>query len=155
MTSELEDGAMKMSTRGRYGLRVMMELALHHGKGPVPVETIANNQEISGKYIHNLMSSLHSAGLARTVRGPKGGYELARPPSEITALDAVEALEGKNVLMECVADASSCRRAGRCAARDIWCEVASSIDGVLRKITLAELANRQRSKQKEAATYSI
>jgi len=115
MTSELEDGAMKMSTRGRYGLRVMMELALHHGKGPVPVETIANNQEISGKYIHNLMSSLHSAGLARTVRGPKGGYELARPPSEITALDAVEALEGKNVLMECVADASSCRRAGRCA----------------------------------------
>lgn len=146
---------MKMSTRGRYGLRAMMELARHCGEGPVPVETIASNQEISGKYIHNLMASLHSAGLVRTVRGPKGGYELARPPSEITALDAVEALEGKNVLVECVADASSCRRAGRCTARDIWCEVAASIDGVLRKLTLAEIVSRQRSKQGEATTYSI
>ena len=146
---------MKMSTRGRYGLRVMMELAMNFGRGPVLVETIAKKQEISGKYIHVLVTGLRSAGLVRTVRGPSGGYELTRPPSKITALEVVAALEGRNVPVECVADASSCPRAGRCATRDVWCDVASAMNGVLSGLTLAQLADRQRAKQDEAVAYQI
>ncbi|MFH1039473.1 MAG: RrF2 family transcriptional regulator [PVC group bacterium] len=146
---------MKMSTRGRYGLRVMVELAINFGHGPVPVETIAKNQEISGKYIHVLAIVLRSAGLIRAVRGPSGGYKLARPPSKITALEVVSVLEGKNVPVECVADALSCPRAARCATRDVWCEVASAVDSVLSGLTLEQLAARQRAKHDDAVTYHI
>ena len=137
---------MRMSTRGRYGLRVMMELASHFGRGPMPVDAIAQNQEISGNYIHVLIPGLKSAGLVRAVRGPSGGYELTRDPSSVTALDVISALEGKTAPVECVADSSSCPRASRCAARDMWCEVASAVDGVLSDLTLAQLAMKQRAK---------
>jgi Rrf2 family protein len=90
------DPLMKVSTRGRYGLRVMIELAAQYGNGPVLVDGIAKNQEISGKYIHVIVSGLRSAGLVRSVRGPNGGYELTRSPSRITALDVISALEGKS-----------------------------------------------------------
>ena len=136
---------MKMSTKGRYGLRVMMELADHYGRGPVPVQTIARKQDISGKYIHILAIGLRSAGLLRTVRGPSGGYELTRSPSSITALEVVSALEGRTAPVECVASASACRRSGRCAVRDVWCDVASAIDRVLSGLTLEQLSARQRS----------
>lgn len=145
---------MRMSTRGRYGLRVMMELAAHYGRGPVPVETIARNQEISGKYIHTLALGLKSAGLVRAVRGPSGGYELARDPSTITALEAVSALEGQLAPVECVADSSVCPRAPRCAAHDLWRSVKSAVDGVLSGLTLKDLAMEARSKQGKASGRS-
>ena len=146
---------MKMSTKGRYGLRVMVELALHYGRGPLLVEAIARNQGISGKYIHVLVTSLKAAGLVRAVRGPNGGYELTRNPARITAQDVVLALEGGNAPVECVSDASVCSRADRCAAREVWCEVASAIDGVLSGFTLEQLSLKQRSKQQEGVTYHI
>lgn len=146
---------MKMSTKGRYGLRVMMELAGHYGRGPMPTDAIARNQGISGKYIHLLVMGLRSAGLVRTVRGPSGGYELSKAPASITALDVVSALEGRSAPVECVADATSCTRAGRCAARDVWCDVASAVDGVLSALTLEQLAARQRAKAAEPLVYSI
>ena len=144
-----------MSTKGRYGLRVMMDLASHYGQGPIPVEVIARNQNISGKYIHVLVTALRSAGLVRTIRGPSGGYELARKPNAITALDVVSALEGKSAPVECVVDASSCPRAGRCAARDVWCAVDSAVDRVLSGLTLDQLSARQRAKQEEQLSYCI
>jgi len=146
---------MRMSTKGRYGLRVMMELAGNYGNGPMLVDVIAKNQGISSKYIHLLAASLRSAGLVRAVRGPSGGYELAKSPSSITAHDVVTALEGRSAPAECVVDASSCRRAGHCAARDVWCDVASAVDGVLSGLTLAELSARQRSKQEGALSFCI
>lgn len=146
---------MKMSTKGRYGLRVMMELAGHYGRGPMPVEAIAKNQDISGKYIHILVMALRSAGLVRTVRGPNGGYELTKAPASITALDVVSALEGRSTPVECVVDVSSCPRAGRCAARDVWCDVASAVDGVLSGLTLEHLAARQHAKAAEPPSYCI
>jgi len=146
---------MKMSTKGRYGLRVMMELASHFGRGPMPVDAIARNQDISGKYIHQLVMGLRSAGLVRAVRGPCGGYELAKNPSSITALDVISALEGRSTPVECVADASACPRAGRCAARDVWCDVASAVDGVLSGLTLAQLSTRQHAKTDEPPSYCI
>ncbi|MFO7785406.1 MAG: RrF2 family transcriptional regulator [Thermodesulfobacteriota bacterium] len=146
---------MKMSTKGRYGLRVMMELAGNYGRGPVPVNAIAGTQDISGKYIHVLVMGLRSAGLVRTVRGPKGGYALARDPSSITASDVISALEDSGAPVACVADATSCPRAGHCAARDVWCDIASAVDGVLSNITLEQLSARQYAKQEGPFDYCI
>lgn len=146
---------MKMSTKGRYGLRVMMELAESYGKGPMLVDAIAKKQNISSKYIHLLANALRSAGLVRAVRGPNGGYELARPPEAITALDVVSALEGKSAPVDCVLDVSFCPRSANCAARDVWCEVASAVDGILGGMTLAHLSARQRTKLEENLEYCI
>lgn len=132
-----------MSTKGRYGLRIMMELARHYGKGPIPVDIIAENQNISGKYIHVLVMGLKSTGLIRTLRGPKGGYSLARDPASITALDVVTALEGKIAPVECVEEESYCNHSSNCIARDLWCKTASAIKEVLQRITIKELADRQ------------
>ncbi len=143
---------MKMSTKGRYGLRVMIELATHYGHGPMLVETISKNQGISGKYIHVLVGGLHEAGLIRTVRGPAGGYELTKKPSAITALDVIAALEGKTAPVDCVVDVAFCERATRCAAQDVWCEVAAAIDRALSSFTLDRLAKAQRKKQGKRQT---
>lgn len=146
---------MKISTKGRYGLRAMMELANHYGQGPMPVETIARNQDISGKYIHIIVMDLRSAGLVRSVRGPNGGYELAKTPTAITVLDVISALEGKCIPVECVADTAFCSRAGHCAARDVWCDVASAVDEILSALTLEQLAAKQRSKDEQPPSYHI
>ena len=145
---------MKVSTKGRYGLRVMMELAGHYGRGPMPAEAIAKNQAISSKYIHVLVMRLRTAGLIRSVRGPGGGYELAKEPSSITALDVVSALEGAIVPVECAKNPSSCPRGDCCAVREVWSEMASAVDGVLSRLTLEELWLRQQS-MSETPTYSI
>lgn len=146
---------MKISTKGRYGLRVMMELASRFGQGPVLVGTIATNQDISPNYIHNLVGGLQAAGLVRAVRGPTGGYQLTRDPSKISALDVVEALEGPTSPVACVADGQFCSRSPRCATRDVWRDLGAAMENVLSNITLAELAERQRRKVEEALTYHI
>jgi Rrf2 family protein len=146
---------MKVSTKGKYGLRVMVELALRDGKGPVQVNLIADSQSISGKYIHVLVSGLKSAGLIRGIRGPHGGYELARKPSEITAYEIVASLESDLVPSDCVSDTSSCPRTDVCATRELWCDVASAIRKVLSETTLDRLAERERGKRETALTYSI
>ncbi len=146
---------MKMSTRGRYSLRVMLELALRNGAGPVPVEAIAASQGISAHYIHILVPALCRAGLVRTVRGPKGGCMLSRPPSEITLLEAVEAVEGKTTPVECLGDRDSCSKSGGCAAREVWSEVAAAVEGVLGETTLEELAGRQNGRPEPAANWQI
>jgi Rrf2 family cysteine metabolism transcriptional repressor len=146
---------MKVSTKGRYGLRVMLELALQHGRGPVLVDTIARNQEISGKYIHNLVAGLKAAGLVRAVRGPSGGYVLAHAPGDITARQVFEALEGKVAPVACINDRGSCAKVDRCASRDLWCDLAAAMDKVLEGVTLADLAARQRVKNDGPASYQI
>lgn len=146
---------MRMSTKGRYGLRLMMELASGYGSGPMLAEVIAKKQALSGKYIHLLANGLRATGLIRAIRGPSGGYALARPPSAITALDVITALEGSNAPLECVEDPSLCDRAGACAARDLWCEVAVAMDNVLSKVTLEQLVARQQAKLNKGVTYDI
>ena len=146
---------MKVSTKGRYGLRVMLELAVSYGSGPMAVDLIAEKQDLSAKYIHVLVAGLRAAGLVRAIRGPGGGYELTRPPETITLLDVITALEGPTVPVECVADTSVCSRTDRCAARDVWCEIAEAVDGILAGFTLAELAARQADKDEEALGYCI
>ncbi|MBN1960280.1 MAG: Rrf2 family transcriptional regulator [Deltaproteobacteria bacterium] len=144
-----------MSTKGRYGLRIMIELANNYGKGPQSVETIATHQHISGKYIHVIAMNLKSAGLLRTVRGPNGGYELAKNPSAITALDIVLALEGKNAPVDCVINAAYCLRANACVARDLWCDIATAIDNVLAGQTIEQLAQKQQAYLDTRHCYTI
>ena len=146
---------MKITTKGRYGLRIMLELALREGEGPVLVETVAKNQNISGKYIHVLVTALKNAGLLRAVRGPNGGLELARNAKEIDALEIVETLEGKIAWMECMDEACACPKGESCAARDLWTEVVSAVKTVLSGRTLADLAEAQRAKEAQPMMFYI
>jgi Rrf2 family transcriptional regulator, cysteine metabolism repressor len=138
---------MKVSTRGRYGLRAMTELAMGFGRGPVLVNTIATNQQISANYIHVLMGALKTAGLVRSVRGRSGGYELARDPGTVSALQVVLALEGACAPVDCVVDGSSCSRASGCVTRGVWSRVAAAIETVLGSVTLASLAEQQQQQR--------
>ncbi|MBM3307847.1 MAG: Rrf2 family transcriptional regulator [Candidatus Eisenbacteria bacterium] len=142
---------MRVTTRGRYGLRVVMELAACRGRGPMTASAIARNQGISGKYVRVLAARLGAAGIVTAVRGPRGGYALTREPSAITAREVVAALEGPLAPVACVHDALSCPRSRRCAARDVWCDVARAVDGVLASLTMDELAARHTVKQQRAA----
>jgi Rrf2 family protein len=146
---------MKISTKGRYGLRVMVELATRFGRGPILVPTIAETQNISGNYIHVLLGGLKAAGLVRAVRGPAGGYVLTRHPREITALHVVRALEGQDWPVACVADETLCPRSQTCATRDVWRELAAAMEKVLAGVTLEQLAARQRAKSEKAAMFQI
>jgi len=146
---------VKVTTKGRYGLRVMMELAEKYGKGPILAETIATDQGISSNYIHVIVNNLKSKGFVRTSRGPSGGYELMRDPSTITALDVVTALEGPTFPVECVVNTTTCGRSGCCATRDLWCEVAAAVDSVLGSCTLKELSAKQSEKQRSHGSYEI
>lgn len=146
---------MKISTKGRYGLRLMIDLALQEGQGPVLVELLERHSGISGKYIHQLMLALKNAGLVRTVRGPRGGYELARPSETITAFDVVSVLEGPPIPVECVNDPATCERAGACVTRDLWREVATAVEYVLSAATLMDLARRARRQEPASLTFFI
>ena len=138
---------MKLSTRGQYGTRAMLELALLYGQGPVLLKDVASRQDIPTSYLENLMGALRAAGLIATVRGMHGGYYLAKPPSEIRLSQIIAALEGSVAPVECVDDPRRCHRTESCVARDIWSEVKQAIEGVLESITLEDLARRYREKQ--------
>lgn len=142
---------LKLSTKGRYGLRAMIDLAAEFGGGPVLVRSVAESQGISSKYLHALLASLKSAGLVRSVRGSGGGYALAREPEAITLVQILEALEGPLTVVDCVADPEICDRAAACATRDVWIDVSQAIAEVLEGLTLAELLARQRVKERAGA----
>lgn len=146
---------MKMSTKGRYGLRVMIELALNYRQGPILVDAIALNQGLSGKYIHVLVGGLKSAGLIKAVRGPNGGYELTRDPATITALEIIQAMEGDIAPLPCVQNTLCCPRVDACASRELWCEVAAAMSKVLSGRTLAELAQRQQDLGRKDSHFCI
>ncbi len=135
---------MKVSTRGRYGLRLMVSLARHYGEGPVPVHTLVREQDISENYIHILMGGLKTAGLVRSTRGPNGGYELNRKPETVTALDVVLVMEGQTAPAECVVASGTCERVADCSARSVWCKVADAVNGVLVNLSLADLSKDAR-----------
>lgn len=148
---------MKVSTKGRYGLRAMMDLAAYQISGkPVFLSDIAKRQNISEKYLEQIFSTLRTAGLVTTVRGRKGGFLLARPPAEITANTIVTALEGPCTLVDCVSEPKTCAKSGACATRDIWSLLGSKMNEVLSGFTLEQLVTMQEKKsQKDDAMYYI
>ena len=137
---------MKLSTRGRYGLRALLDLALHQGEGPVRLKDIARRQEISLPYLEHLIAPLITAGLVRSTRGARGGVLLVKPPSQIRLSEVIQALEGSIAPVECVSDPGLCQRSALCASRDVWSELMEAMVQVLDSTTLQDLAERQRAK---------
>lgn len=135
-------GDMNISTKGRYGLRMLMDIAAHQAQGPVNLNEIAERQGISAKYLWQIVNLLKTAGFVRGTRGPRGGYILIRDPANITLLDVIQILEGPVSLVECVDDPEFCVRMENCVAHSVWSEVSQAIRSALQKITLAEILRR-------------
>lgn len=133
---------MKISTKGRYGLRTLMDIARHQEQGPVNLNHIAQRQGISAKYLWQIVNLLKTAGFVRGTRGPKGGYVLIKSTDTITLLDIIQVLEGPVTLVECVDDPDICARTGQCVAHSVWDEISQTIRAALEKITLAEILRR-------------
>jgi len=139
---------MKLSTKGRYAARAMLDLALHFGQGPILVKDISRRQEISQRYLEQLLTPLKVAGLVRVVRGARGGFTLAKPPSEIRLLEIIQIMEGSTAPVECVDDAQICSRSDFCVTREVWAEMKKATDTVLESITLQDLLERQKGTNK-------
>jgi len=144
---------VKLSTRTRYGMRAVLELAENYGKGPIQLKIIAQHQEISAKYLEQLMTILKSAGIVNSVRGSKGGYVLVKAPEQIKLSDIFHCLEGPVVTVDCVENKSYCTRTNDCVARQIWVEVQKAVMDVLQSITLQNLVDR--AKHNKALNYQI
>jgi len=125
----------------------MLDLALHFGEGPILLREVSKRQEISVKYLEQLVTPLRVGGLVKSTRGPHGGYHLARSPSEIDLYTILTVLEGAFSLTDCVTNPSVCRRSDRCVTRDIWDEVNEKIVNHLKSITLQEIADRERDRK--------
>src|SRR4030042_2280114 len=138
---------MKLSTRSRYGTRVLLELALRDGKEPVPLKDIARRQQISLLYLEHLITPLIVVGMIKTTRGARGGVWLARAPQEIRLSEVIGRLEGSIAPVDCVADPGTCSRSDLCVTRDIWVELKKAMDGVLESKTLQDLVEMQQKKK--------
>jgi len=130
---------MKISTRGRYGTRMMLDLAAHHDQGPTPLREIANRQDLSVKYLEQLIIPLKAAGYIRSVRGARGGYTLARKPDKISVGQIIKVLEGGLSLVDCVEDPKVCEREKNCPTRDIWLRMSERLMEELSSLTLRDV----------------
>lgn len=147
---------MRLSTKGRYGARLMLDLAVHYGNGPIFLGDIASRQEISEKYLGQLALTLKKAGLINSTRGAHGGYSLAKAPEDIALADVLYAVEGNIDVVECVSAPEVCNRLNSCVTRDIWGEISDKIANVLQSITLQEMVKRHDQKQQlHSLMYSI
>ncbi|HVN70465.1 MAG TPA: Rrf2 family transcriptional regulator [Desulfomonilia bacterium] len=146
---------MKLSTRSRYGVRLMLELALNNTGNSVYLKDIAKEEEMSEKYLSLIIIPLKAAGFVNSTRGAHGGYTLAKKPSEITLKEIVDVLEGDTCLVDCVKNASACPRSGTCASRDLWTIVSDRISQTLVSITLEDLVRMSREKGEKHIMYQI
>ena len=130
---------MKISTKGRYGLRLMIELAKNFNKGPVLLKDVANNQSISLKYLEQIIILLKNSGLVISKRGKKGGYILTRSPEEITLNEIINVLEGEMNIVDCVKFPEICDNSNSCLSKKIWDEINIKIENILKSHTLKDL----------------
>lgn len=142
---------MKISTKGRYGLRVLLDIAAHQTKGPVILRDISARQGISEKYLWQVINPLKAAGLVGSTRGAKGGYVLAKEPADITLLEIVSILEGPVCVVDCVATPGNCDRSGACVTRGVWGKIENDIKASMAQITLKQLVDEQ----KDAESSSV
>jgi Rrf2 family protein len=147
---------MKLSTRGRYGTRALLDLALHQGEGPVLLKNIAEREQISVRYLEHLITPLIAGGIVWTTRGARGGVSLAKPPEEIKLSEVIQLLEGSVAPVECLNSPGICSRSKLCVTRDIWGQLKQAMDGVLESTTLQDLVERQKRKERpEGVMYYI
>ena len=137
---------MKISTKGRYGLRILLDLALYAKEEPRLMKDIASSQEISEKYISRLILKLNQAGLVDSFRGAKGGFMLAKPPKEISLLEIVEAMEGNIALVDCVFDKDFCPKSENCSACKVWASLNKKIRKQMKEISLKDLLKSEKNK---------
>lgn len=134
---------MKLSTKGRYGVTAMYDIAMHRKEGPISLKSVAQRQGISEHYLEQLMGALRKAGFVKSVRGAQGGYILVKDPSEISVGDIIRVMEGPIAPVDCLLDSAEdnqyCTRAHTCVTRNVWKKVADSISEVLDSITLNDL----------------
>jgi len=136
---------MKISTRGRYALRLMLDLAMQKPDSFVTLKSIGERQDISVKYLEQIITALSRAGYVRSTRGARGGYRLARAPETYTVGMILRLIEGDLVPVACMEDAPNmCPRSGHCATLDVWERIRDAVAGVVDGITLADLAKKQR-----------
>ena len=137
---------MLVSTKGRYALRTMVDLAIHGDGEPVKIKDIANRQGISGKYLEQIISILSRAGFVRSTRGNQGGYYLARPSSDYTVGSILRITEGSLAPVDCLSgDENPCARQMECVTLRLWRELDEAISGVVDKYTLEDLVQWQKS----------
>lgn len=136
---------MKISAKARYGLRILLDVALHetHAR-PRTIKEIADAQGISEKFISRIVVPLRERGMIKSERGKLGGFRLAQAPSDITLLAVIETLQGPISLVDCVADKASCGRSGTCVARSVWTDVNTAVRAALRGMTLETVLERVR-----------
>lgn len=144
---------MRLSTKTRYGVRLMMELGLNAQNGFVQLNDIAKKQGISEKYSEQIISSLKSAGLVQSQRGAQGGYLLSKPASAITLKEIVETLEGSLNLLDCL-DGTGCQKSGRCSPQKVWRKLTEAISDVLQNTTLEDVVEDCKV-QNERGIYEI
>ena len=156
MKSELKsrnskgDVILILSTKGRYGLKMMLELALKYGEGTMSLKDIAKKQELSETYLEQLIAHLRKASLVVSVRGAQGGYELSREPAKITVGEIIRTLEGPLAPSECIIEGEpECSRAEYCATRTIWERISKVINDEIDSITLQDMVNDYYNKNKE------
>ncbi len=135
---------MKISTRGRYAVRLMLDLAQNASDRYVTIKSIAERQEISGKYLEQIISSLSRAGFVKSVRGSQGGYKLAKPVSEYTIGSILRLIEGSLVPVACMDDEpNQCPRCETCVTLDVWKQIDTAVSQVVDNITLEDLVKKQ------------
>ena len=139
---------MKLGTKTRYSTRAMLDLALNYDSGTrmVSAREIAENQEVSPKYLESLLAALRSAGLVRSARGTEGGYTLTRSPAEISLRQIYQVFEGIEGFVECTTDPEYCNRTDGCVTQEVWAQMYDACMEVLESTTLEDLARRARKK---------
>lgn len=150
---------MRLSTKGKYGLKAMYELARHYGEGPTSVKTVAAEQGLSEHYLEQLIGPLRKAGLVQSVRGAQGGYLLGKDPSEITVGSIIRVLEGPIVPAECVnpgaAEVVHCGNPANCVAQGVLARMRDSVAKLLDSITLADLCREADLQALQGIMYYI
>ena len=146
---------MKLSTKGRYGTRAMIDIAIQNSHGPALMKDIAARQNIAPKYLDHILSALRKSGLLKNIRGKGGGYILSRPASQITLKHIIEAVEGSLAPVECVDNTSLCDRISLCPTRNVWKNLKEVIENELDATTLESLMEAQKAKEPQATNYII
>ena len=149
---------MKLSTKGRYGLKAMLDLAIHNSEGQISLKSIAERQDISENYLEQLFAILRKSGLVKSTRGSQGGYVLAQSPEKISVGCILRALEGSLAPVDCVMenDPQQCSRSEECVTRFIWAKIRDSVNQVVDSISLEDLINEyNKTNKKEDFMYFI
>lgn len=142
---------MRVTMKGDYGLRAMIDMATRYGNGPTPSAEIARRQAIPEHFLDQVLITLRRAGLVKSQRGPQGGHMLAKPPAHISMFDVLQALEGAPTSLDCVPQPGACQLAPGCGMRDIWAQIDTFARDLLSATTIEQLAARHHSLDQDVA----